>query len=201
MRASTTSFFNIKSLGLTLLSVALSVILVVSWLATAVNASGVVGVTSNIADVPGGDNLVLTVTIEDDGDVERLEVDHSFEPALPSFHVYTDEVDPYGGGEAQFVSAGVDVIYSEANSQWVIDFGSAVTDVFRDTGNVSFYLALDGAAGDGTNDKIWGGMHPPTAENTFSFNLVDGTGDSLVPEVVEEDEPIVPGVPNTSLGR
>ena len=174
--------------------------LIVGSFATMARASSIVGVTSNIADVPGGDSLILTVTAQNDGDVHELEIDHSLYNVLQEFSVYADEADPYGGDGALFATAGVNVTYSAANSQWVIDFGQTVTDVIRDNGGkINFHLVLR----DANHNILWGSMDLPAPDSTFSFDTVAGTGDSLVPPVVDEgessDEVVVPGVPNTSV--
>lgn len=206
MRVSTTPNHKTK-LGFVVLSVLAATVLVAGYLASTVNASSIVGVTSNVADVPGGDGLVLTISADNAGDIYELEFDHSLEgnPATPEFSVYASEADPYGGDGALFASVGVSVTYSQADSQWVIDFGPTMTQTMSDaaSGEVTFYFVLK----DATGNVLWGSMLPTTPENTFSYNLVDGSGDSLTPPapeppvVVEEPEPVVPGVPNTSAGR
>lgn len=213
MKATTTSQ-NIKRFGLAMASVAAAVMLVIGWLTTVVGASSIVQVTSNIADVPGGANLVLTVGTQNDGDVYELEIDHSLSSLLPEFSVYADEANPYGGAtcgpgsvldcKTEFNNAGVTVTYSAAANQWVIDFGQTVTDVIRDNGKVNFYFVLR----DANKNTLWGSMggngQPAAEEGIFRFDAVAGTGDSLIPDENDEDdyeEVVVPGVPNTSLAR
>lgn len=170
--------------------------LIIGLLAPMARASSIVGVTSNIADVPGGASLVLTVTAKNDGDVAELEVDTSLPHLFPDFSVYADETDPYGGDGAQFVAAGVQVAYSAANDQWVIDFGQTVTDTIRNNGGkINFYFVLR----DADRTALWGSMNLPAPDSTFSFDTVAGTGDSLV-ATVDEEEVVVPGVPNTAFG-
>lgn len=177
--------------------------LVVSLLAPMARASSVVGVTSNIADVPNGESLVLTVTAQNDGDVAELEIDTSLPAVFPDFSVYADEADPYGGDGPLFASAGVTVTYDAAKSQWVIDFGQDVTDEIRNNGGkINFYMVLR----DANNVALWGSMNLPAPDSTFSFDVIAGTGDSLVPPANDNDdddeEPaVVPGVPNTALAN
>lgn len=184
-----------------LLSIGLAAVLVASWMATAVSASSVVGVTSNIANVPSGENLVLTVTAQNDGDVAELEVDHSLHATYPEFSVYANEANPYGTADdkADFDALGVTVSYNAANSQWVIDLGPIITQgVVSTSGSITFYFVIK----DADKNVLWGSMSPTTASNTFSFDLVNGTGDELLPSVDDtpEEDVVVPGVPNTALG-
>lgn len=197
MRA-TNQLLNKKNYLLAIASLAIAAMLVLSWLATAVHASSIIRVTSNIADVPGGANLVITVAAQNDGDVYELEVDHSMATDFPEFSVYADEADPYGGDGPLFATAGATVTYSAANSEWTLDFGSNITDMIRNNGgDIRFYFALRNIDG----DLLWGSMMTPTPENTFDFDVIEGTGDSLLVSVDEDEEDvIIPGVPNTSVG-
>lgn len=199
------SYFQAKkTLIMTAAAVLSAAMLAISMLTSVAAASGIVQVTSNIADVPGGASLVLTVGTQNDGDVYELEVDHSLQSVLPEFSVYANESNPYGTSRANFEAMGVTVSYSAAANQWVIDFGDEVTDDIRDNGgDVRFYFVLR----DADDNILWGSMSPTSPENTFNFNLVEGTGDELVPEpsddIVEdeEDDVVIPGVPNTSVAR
>lgn len=197
MRA-TNQLLNTKNYLLAIASLAIAAMLVLSWLATAVHASSIIRVTSNIADVPGGANLVITVAAQNDGDVYELEVDHSMATDFPEFSVYADEADPYGGDGPLFATAGATVTYSAANSEWTLDFGSNITDMIRNNGgDIRFYFALRNIDG----DYLWGSMMTTTPENTFDFDVIEGTGDSLLVSVDEDEEDvIIPGVPNTSVG-
>lgn len=188
---------NNKAMAYAAAAIMGAVILVAGLLTHTVNASGIIGVSSNITEVPGGETLVLTITAQNDGDVHELEVDHSFQGTYPEFSVYANEVDPYGGDQADFAALGVTVTYSAANSQWVIDFGPTITSgVTGDGGVIDFYFVLR----DASRNILWGSMDTVTPENTFGFDLVEGTGDSLVPTVATEVVGVVPGVPNTAFG-
>lgn len=178
-----------------------SLALIIGLLSPIANASSIVGVSTNIADVPGGDSFVMTVTTQNDGDVYELEVDHSYEGTYPEFSVYADETNPYGSAQdaADFEALGVSVTYSAASSQWTIDFGDTITQGMVSGGGIAnFYFVLK----DDSGNALWGSMYDTTPENTFNFDLVNGTGDSLVPPAADdEDEAVIPGVPNTSVVR
>lgn len=188
-------------------AIAAAAVLVISLLTSMVSASSIVKVTSNIADVPGGASLVLTIGTQNDGDVHELEVDHTLYAQLPEFSVYADEADPYGGAtcgpssdqdcRTQFENAGVEVTYSAAENQWVIDFGDAVTDVIRNNGQINFHFVLR----DANRNILWGSMDLPAPESTFRFDAIEGTGDSLLVEVDQDNDVVIPGVPNTSVGQ
>ena len=171
-------------------------LLVVGMLAMTTNAASQhAGVSSNAAAVPGGADFILTVKHADSA-VEELEVDHSLEATLPEFSVYADEADPYGGDQAVFASEGVSVTYSATTKEWVINFGSAITNSIKnEPAGITFYLTFKTSTG----TVLWGGTSPITPESTFKFNLTAGTGDSVQLDVQEEDTPaVIPGVPNTS---
>ncbi len=212
MRATTNLQQNFKNFGLVAASIIAATMLAFSWLVAAVNASSIIQVTSNIDQVPGGASLVLTVGVQDDGDVHELEIDHSLQDILPEFSVYADAANPYGGSTCgtgnnldcatEFTNAGVTVTYSAVDSQWVINFGDNITDVIRANGNIDFYFTLR----DADHNELWGSMNSTTPENTFNFDANDGTGDSLLPDTSdddedEDDEVIIPGVPNTSVAN
>lgn len=190
------AFFAVLAAAVTAL------VLLTSLTAPIAQASGVISVTSNVADVPGGANFILTVRAKNDGDVNQLEIDHSA-GTLPEFSVYADETDPYGGDGALFATAGVTVTYDATTSEWVIDFGNAVTQsiLTNYNGEITFYFVLRDAA----HNILWGHMNPVTPENTFGFNLLAGTGDSLVPQQQNDDDDVtdavIPRVPNTSIVR
>ncbi len=188
-----TSSNNIK---LAVFSIALAVMLVVGLLTATVGASSIVKLTSNIADVPNGDSLILTIRAQNDGDIHELEVDHSFEDDYPQFSVYADEADPYGGDGALFAALGVVVTYNASISEWTIDFGDTITQFLVNEGsNVEFYFVLK----DSAKNVLWGSMFPPSSENKFNFDPVNGTGDSLALSSTQDDV-VIPGVPNTALG-
>lgn len=202
------SYFQTKkTLIMAAAAVLSAAVLALSMLTSAVAASSVVQVTSNIADVPNGASLTLNIGTQNDGDVYSLEVDHTL--ALPEFNLYADEDRVYGNSAADFAALGVTATYDEASSVWTLDLGERVTEQIRQgSGSVTFHFVLR----DADRNILWGSMNPTTAENTFSFNLVEGTGDELVPEPsdeVNEDaaededdaEAVIPGVPNTSVAQ
>lgn len=194
---------NKKIKALMVGAAALLVAPVIGLFSSAVNASSIISVTSNIADVPNGASLVLTIGVQNDGDVYELEVDHSYDDhhpgTFPEFSVYADESDPYGGDGHLFAALGASVVYSAANNQWTIDFGQDITDDINTIGDpITFYFALRDAEG----GYLWGGMSSPTEEVRFTYDTVEGTGDTLVADTTEDEdalEAIVPGVPNTSI--
>ena len=190
---------NFKTIVFGATLVALALVLVVNLFSPAAHASSLASVSSNIADVPGGANLVLRVAAHNDGNLAELEIDHSMAPMLPEFSVYANEANPYGDSEADFLDNNVSVTYTAATSEWVIDFGPQVTKAIRDNneGIIKFYFVLRKADSRGI---LWGSMNPVTPENTFTFDAANGTGDSLEADPQEdEEEVIVPGVPNTSF--
>lgn len=140
-------------------------------------------------------NFVLTINLENDGDIHRVEVDHSFEGTIPEFHLVANESNPYGdeSDRAAFNGLGVYVTYSSANNRWVVDFGRQITEQFLDRGNVTFYFALKDSSG----AYIWGSMSPTSPENTFRFDLTESEEESTTNEDDEEVSSITPGVPNT----
>ncbi|NLC94747.1 MAG: hypothetical protein GX676_03540 [Bacilli bacterium] len=100
----------------------------------------------------------------------KLEVDHSFEGTLPEFSVYASEDNPYGSLEtkAEFEAFGVTVTYDADTQTWTIDFGTTVTAMFLDAGQVTFYIVLYDEQG-----YTWGSMYNVTPENTFTYVLKD----------------------------
>jgi len=116
------------------------------------------------------DNLVLTVTADDDAALSELEIDHSMEGTLPEFSVYADIANPYGTADdkAQFESAGVSVTY--ADGVWTIDFGSTITNTIVNNGGITFYMVLKDTSG-----NSWGSMSPTTAENTYAYTIARDT--------------------------
>lgn len=185
---------NYKSLLIATGLILAAVALVISLVAPAARAASLTSVSSNIAAVPDGETLVLRVAAQNQDNVHELEVDHSLQGTLPEFSVYANEANPYGTSEADFVANGVTVTYSAANSEWTIDFGRTVTDIIIDNGgDVQFYFVLR----DASRNILWGSMDTVTPENTFTFDLIEGTGDSFVAE--DTEEVVVPGVPNTSV--
>lgn len=144
--------------------------------------------------------LVVTANLEAGEELRELEVDHSYDntnPLFPEFSVYANESDPYNdhwadpaqtGQEAIFASLGASVTYSASDNQWVLDFGTAITDIIlEDGGDVTFHFVLRGVNTDTEAAISWGSMSPITPDNTFAYSL----------EVVEADE-AAPGVPNTA---
>lgn len=199
---------SIKSIALTATLLVASLVLVAGLWAPAANAaSGITNVTSNIASVPSGNNLVLTISAQNDGDVQELEVDHSLEAQLPEFSVYASESNPYGDSKADFDALGVTVTYNSTDSAWTIDLGEYVTNVIQsDMGDeIKFYFTLRSA-----DQVLWGDMYNASAWPTFDFNLAEGTSEvvegteySLVEPTEDdeetEEEAVIPGVPNTSV--
>ena len=100
----------------------------------------------------------------------KLEVDHSFEGTLPEFSVYASEDNPYGSLEAkaEFEALGVTVTYDADTQTWTIDFGTTVTAMLLDAGQVTFYIVLYDEQG-----YTWGSMYNVTPENTFTYVLKD----------------------------
>lgn len=203
------------------IAMTLAIGLVVGLVARPAGATSLASVQSNIADVPGGANFIMKIRAHNDGDLHELEIDHSFKnttPSLPEFAVYANESDPYGNGvdttqKPQYDTAGLSVTYSAALSEWTLEFdknGSAWTNVIEPARAITFYFVLKNSSG----VELWGNMSPPTAENTFAFDLLAGTGDQLeyvappadaTDEAPVADTPattasgvVVPGVPNTA---
>lgn len=185
--------------------------LVIGLMVRPVGATSLAGVSSNIAEVPGNTdtNFIMKVRAHNDGDLAALEVDHSLQGTLPEFTVYANAANPYGDDQADYVAAGLTVSYNPSLSEWTFEFdrnGSA-WGVIDAAGDVSFYFALKDING----QTLWGTMNGTTADNTFAFDFVEGTGDELVYVPLEDAEGIdgtndaaapspivVPGVPNTS---
>lgn len=180
------------------LAVVTAVVLAFSWMMTAVGASGIVSVTSNIASVSATESLKLNIKIQNDGDVHMLEVDHSVS-TLPEFSVYANEADPYGADRADYIAAGATVTYSEASSEWTIDIGQAFTNEIIDNhgGEISFYFTLK----DSNGQLLWGDMYNASAWPSFNFDLVEGTAEMVEGTENSLYEPVIPGVPNTSVVR
>ena len=86
------------------------------------------------------------------------------EGVLPEFSVYADSDNPYGDDKEEFIRAGVTVDYNAAEQEWTIDFGSDITDIFRDNGVITFYLVIKDMAG-----NQFGSMYDVTDENTFAY--------------------------------
>jgi hypothetical protein len=112
-----------------------------------------------------GETFSLIVAAWDDN-LYELEVGHSLEGILPEFSVYADEGNPYGDAGADFAEAGVTVVYNAQDQKWTIDFGEEVTRQIVDSGGIIFYLVIKDLSG-----NVWGSMSPPTAENTFVYQV------------------------------
>lgn len=188
-----TATLNYKPLLAVAGVIAVTAVLIAGIFAATVSAASQhIGVSSNVTDVPGGANLTMTIKHADSA-VHRLEVDHSLQGTLPEFHLHANEADPYGGDQADFAAVGMTVTYSAAAKEWVLNFGPTVTSVIRDTpAGIAFYFALKDVNG----TYLWGDMYNVTDEMTFNFDLVAGTGDSVV-LTPAEPEAVIPGVPNT----
>ncbi|HQE65720.1 MAG TPA: hypothetical protein PLE05_02695, partial [Bacillota bacterium] len=106
----------------------------------------------------------LIVDTFDAGELYELEIDHNMEGVLPEFSVYADSDNPYGDDKEEFIRAGVTVDYNAAEQEWTIDFGSDITDIFRDNGGITFYLVIKDMAG-----NQFGSMYDVTDENTFAY--------------------------------
>ena len=119
-----------------------------------------------------GENFVWTVQANDEN-LYELEIDHNIS-TLTEFSVYASNSHPYGGDEALFAAAGVDVIYDAIAQQWSIDFGPIITQQFIDNGGITFYAVLKDEAG-----NQWGTMNGTTPENTFAYPM-DNTAPVLV---------------------
>lgn len=138
---------------------------IVNLFSPAAHASSLASVSSNIAGVPGGENLILRVAAHNDGNLAKLEIDHSMSATLPEFSVYADEANPYGTSKADFDTLGVTVTYTAATSEWVIDLGSGVTQQIRENDEgIKFYFVLR----DADRVILWGSMDSVTPENTFT---------------------------------
>lgn len=204
MNAPITALNTKKTLTGLAMASALALSLFAAPAAGALSLAGVVPGDGATVELVEGETLKLVVTanLEDGEELRELEVDHSYDntnPLFPEFSVYADETDPYNnqwatpvetGQEAIFTSLGASVTYSASANQWVLDFGTAITDIIlEDGGDVTFHFVLRGID---TNDDdapiSWGSMSPTTAENTFNYTLAR----------VEADDEEAPGVPNTA---
>jgi len=186
---------NLKKTSVAIIaSLALATALIAGLLFRSVNAASVIKISSNVAEVQNGEDFKLTIGIEDPDTVRTLEVDHSLASAIPEFSVVADEANPYGDAsdKADFEAAGVTVTYDASLGEWVIDFGPTVTDIIKTNGGeIKFYLALRG----NTGAYLWGSMKPTSPDNTFVFDLLNGSGDEIIPEIQ------APSVPNTGIIR
>lgn len=113
-----------------------------------------------VADRP----FVMEVNVSGEG-FYMLEVDHSMQQTIPEFTVYADENDPYAGRKDDYDAWDTTVEYS--NGKWTLSFGTRVTDLFEDAGEVRFYLVIM----DANRNVIWGSMDPTTPENTFTYEF------------------------------
>lgn len=221
----TANRYQTKSLLYIAVAFTMVTALVLGMLSSIASAATVTSVGSNIETVVDeGGNLVLSVRMQkSETPVTALEIDHNLGGlSLPEFWVYANTANPYGDDAADFTAAGVEVTYTETSTEglWIIDFGPTVTEAITDAieadviPTADFYLVLRNG-----DEAVWGSMSPITTENTFTFNLVEGTVsanvgalvEALPPEVqapVEEapaapaatPQVVVPGVPNTALG-
>lgn len=146
---------------------------------------------TGVTSVAPGETFKLTINTDNDPDIAALEVDHSI-ASLPEFTLAADATDPYDGDAAAYNAAGVSVVYNQTSGQWVIDFGPTVTQAIIDNGGVTFYLVLR----DGAGDILWGSMSPTTPQNTFAFTVTRAAAADPVTE--DDDEAVIPGVPNTA---
>lgn len=203
MNAPITALNTKKTLTGLAMASALALSLFAAPAAGALSLAGVVPGDGATVELVEGETLKLVVTanLEDGEELRELEVDHSYDntnPLFPEFSVYADETDPYNnqwatpvetGQEAIFTSLGASVTYSASANQWVLDFGTAITDIIlEDGGDVTFHFVLRGVNTDTEAAISWGSMDPTTAENTFNYTLVR----------VEPDDEEAPGVPNTA---
>ena len=140
------------------------------------------------------ETFVLTVDALDDN-LYSLEVDHSFEGALPEFTVYASASNPYGSNEAKalFEGQGVFVTYDAVEQIWTIDFGASITDTFIDNSGVTFYMVLEDMAG-----NQWGSMYSTTSENTYEYHLIrDDEDPELVSVTPPHDSTVLLGIGDT----
>jgi hypothetical protein len=118
-----------------------------------------------------GENFVWTVDANDvDGDLYRLEIDHSYESVLPEFSVYASTGNPYGSPEAEaaFAEMGAVVTYDADDQKWTIDFGLTATEIFIAGEGVTFYAVLKD---ENEETADFGSMSPTAPENTFVYSL------------------------------
>lgn len=104
--------------------------------------------------------------------VKELEVDHSMQgmEGVPEFSIYAGSTaeEIWGGSQQLELAESLGVSATYANNEWVINFGSSITQKILENNGITFYLAFK----DKDKKYVFGDMNSITPANTFKYDFV-----------------------------